>query len=77
MDRCIETFSIDKFRELLPVKADTYRIGTDFQRFVVDPAVLEVNGLSDLGVKIEVYRKHTPRPINGVTIAWWLTKVRG
>ena len=54
MDRCIETFPIDRFRELLAVKADTYKIGTDFQRFVIDPAVLEVNGLSDMGVKIAV-----------------------
>jgi hypothetical protein len=71
MDRCIETFPIDRFRELLAVKADTYKIGTDFQRFVIDPAVLEVNGLSDMGVKIEVQRKHGRAPIHGVTVAWW------
>jgi len=71
MDRCIETLPIDKFRELLAVKADTYKIGTDFQRFVIDPAVLEVNGLSDLGVKIEIQRKHGRAPIHAVTIAWW------
>jgi plasmid replication initiation protein len=71
MDRCIETFPIDRFRELLAVKADTYKIGTDFQRFVIDPAVLEVNGLSDMGVKIEVQRKHGRAPIHGVTMAWW------
>ena len=41
LDRCIETFPIDRFRDLLAVKADTYKIGTDFQRFVIDPAVLE------------------------------------
>jgi hypothetical protein len=71
LDRCIETFPIDRFRELLAVKADTYKIGTDFQRFVIDPAVLEVNGLSDMGVKIEVQRKHGRAPIHGVTMAWW------
>ena len=71
LDRCIETFPIDRFRELLAVKADTYKIGTDFQRFVIDPAVLEVNGLSDMGVKIEVQRKHGRAPIHGVTVAWW------
>jgi Initiator Replication protein len=75
MDRCIETFPIDRFRELLAVKADTYKIGTDFQRFVIDPAVLEVNGLSDMGVKIEVQRKHGRAPIHGVTMAWWKKSV--
>lgn len=71
MDRCIETFSIDRFRELMAVKADTYKIGTDFQRYVVDPAVLEVNGLSDLGVKIDVQRKHARAPIHAVHVVWW------
>ena len=71
LDRCIETFQIDRFRELLAVKADTYKIGTDFQRFVIDPAVLEVNGLSDMGVRIEVQRKHGRAPMHGVTVAWW------
>lgn len=32
MDRCIETFSIERFREMMAVKADTYKIGTDFQK---------------------------------------------
>jgi hypothetical protein len=71
MDRCIETFAIDRFREIMAVKADTYKIGTDFQRFVVDPAVLEVNGLSDMNVKAEVQRKHARAPINAVTVVWW------
>jgi hypothetical protein len=53
------------------VKADTYKIGTDFQRFVIDPAVLEGNGLSDMGVKIEVQRKHGRAPIHSITMSWW------
>ena len=64
MDRCVETFAIDRFRELLGVKADTYKLGPDFQRFVIDPAVLEVNGLSDLGVQIRLDRKHSRAPIH-------------
>ena len=71
MDRCIETFSIDRFRELLGVRTETYRLGPDFQRFVVDPAALEVNGLSDLGVQIQLDRKHSRAPIHAVTMAWW------
>jgi len=71
MDRCIETFSIERFREIMAVKADTYKIGSDFQRYVIDPAVLEVNGLSDMGVKAKLERKHARAPINAVTVAWW------
>jgi Initiator Replication protein len=71
LDRCVETFTVDRFRELLGVKADTYKLGPDFQRFVVDPAVLEVNGLSDLGVKIQLDRKHSRAPIHAATMAWW------
>jgi hypothetical protein len=71
MDRCIEIFPIERFREILSVKADTYKIGNDFARFVIEPAVLEVNGLSDMGVKIEVQRKHSRAPIHAVMVAWW------
>src|SRR5215218_5345009 len=69
MDRCVETFPIDRFRELLGVKPDAYKLGPDFQRFVIDPAVLEVNGLSDMGVNIEPLRKHKRAPIHAVTMA--------
>jgi hypothetical protein len=71
MDRCLETFSIERFREMMAVKADTYKIGTDFQRYVIDPAVLEVNGLSDMGVKVEAQRRHIRAPIHAVSVAWW------
>jgi plasmid replication initiation protein len=71
MDRCVETFSIERFREMRGVKTDTYKLGPDFQRFVIDPAVLEVNGLSDLGVRMQLDRKHSRAPIHAVTMAWW------
>jgi len=71
MDRCLETFTIGRFRELMSVPQDVYRIGFDFQRSVVDTAVLEVNGLSDIGVQIELHRKHARAPFHTVTIAWW------
>ena len=64
-------FTIERFREVLGVKAGTYKLGPDFQRFVIDPAVLEVNGLSDLGVQIRLDRKHIRAPFHAVTMAWW------
>jgi hypothetical protein len=37
----------------------------------VDPALLEVNGLSDMGVEIDLRRRHARAPIHEVAISWW------
>jgi Initiator Replication protein len=71
MDRSVETFPIERFRELMGVPPETYARADNFQRKVIDPALLEVNGLSDMGVQIEVGRLHSRAPIHSVTIAWW------
>ena len=71
LERSVETFPIDRFRELLGVPPETYARADNFQRKVIDPAVLEVNGLSDMSVQIEVERKHTRAPISAVSVAWW------
>jgi hypothetical protein len=71
MDRCVEIFPIERFRDLMGVPEGTYRLGPDFTRFVLDAAVLEVNGLSDYSVEIQVMRRHSRAPITAVTLAWW------
>ena len=71
MDRSIETFPIERFRELMGVPPKTYARADNFQRKVIDPALLEVNGLSDMGVRIELGRLHSRAPIHSVTVAWW------
>ena len=71
LDRALETFSIERFRELLSVPPASYERGNDLLRFVVDPAVLEVNGLSEFGIKIEVARAHARAPITGISMTWW------
>ena len=71
MERSVETFSIDRFRELLGVPPGTYARGDNFQRKVLDPAVLEVNGLSDMSLQIDQGRIHSRAPIHAVTLAWW------
>lgn len=38
---------------------ETYARGDNFQRKVIDPAILEVNGPSDMGVQIELARLHS------------------
>lgn len=72
LDKCVDTVPIDRFRELLGVPPNTYSRGNDFMRFVVEPAALEVNGLTDMGVKMELRRAKGPRsPIIAVALAWW------
>ncbi len=71
LDRCVRSMDIAEFRDMLGVPPGAYERGQDFQRKVIDPAVLEVSGLSDIGVSIQVQRRHARAPIQGVTIAWW------
>ena len=72
MERCYEVFPIDRFRELIGVPPNTYSRGNDFIRKVIEPAALEVNGLTDVGVTLEVRREKGPRsPIVAVAVAWW------
>ena len=52
LDRCVEIIPSRRFRELLGVPPDAYERGDNFMRFVIKPALLEVNGLSDLGVQV-------------------------
>lgn len=71
MDRCVETFSIERFRDLMGVPKGAYERGNDFVRKCIDAASLEVNGLSDCSVEIQVVRRHAKAPITAVTVAWW------
>jgi hypothetical protein len=71
MSRCIEAFSLSDFRDQMGVPPGAYERGNNFMQFVIQPAVLEVNGLSDMGVQVEVVRKHARAPITGVSMAWW------
>jgi hypothetical protein len=71
LERCIETIPLDRFRELLGVPPGAYAEGKDFRLKVLDPAMLEVNGLSDMGVQIEAVRRHARAPVTAVTLAWW------
>jgi hypothetical protein len=71
LNRCVETIEVGRFREMLGVPPGTYKLGPDFLRFVIKPALLEVNGLSDMGVDIEVVRKHSRAPVTAVTMTWW------
>lgn len=68
---CSETIPIDRFRTLLGVPLGAYENGTDFLRRVINPAILEVNGLSELNCSVKFVREHTRAPITAVVLGWW------
>jgi hypothetical protein len=71
MDRCVENFALERFRDLLGVPPGAYERGNDFIKRVIEPAMLEVNGLSEFGVRVDIDRAYSRAPITGVTLAWW------
>jgi hypothetical protein len=71
LEKSVETFPIDRFRELMGVPAGKLTRGPDFMRRVVEAAALEVNALSDMGVTLEPLRKGPRGAITAVTVAWW------
>jgi hypothetical protein len=71
MDRCVETFPLARFRDLLGVPPGKLLRGPDFTRFVIQPAMLEVNGLSDMSVDLTLVRRGKFAPIEAVTVTWW------
>lgn len=71
LENCTETFPILRFRSFLGVPQGTYENGNNFFRKVIEPAVLEVNAISEMGCQVELVRAHARAPITGVTVAWW------
>jgi Initiator Replication protein len=71
LDRCTEVIEIGKFRELLGVPPGAYDRADNFVRNVITPALLEVNGLSDVGVDLGMERKHPRAAAHAVAITWW------
>lgn len=71
LEKSVDVFSIDRFRDLMNVPPGKLLRGPDFMRRVIEPAALEVNGLSDFNVLLDVRRLKGPRsPIATVTVAW-------
>jgi replication initiator protein len=53
LDRSVETIDLQEFRKLVGVPPDAYERGDNLMHFVIRPALMEVNGLSDIGVDIK------------------------
>lgn len=70
LNTSVETMPLDVFREKLGVPPEAYERGDNFMRFVIEPALLEVNGLSDLTVDISMVRRHKRAPAHAVMLAW-------
>jgi hypothetical protein len=71
LEKCIETVSISRLRELLSVPPGKYGRVDNLMRKVIEPAVLQVNGLSEMSVMIQEKRKHSRAPVDSFDIAWW------
>jgi hypothetical protein len=71
LDRCIEVFPVDRLRELLGVPPANYGRVDNLMRKVIDPAMLQVNGLSDMSVAIEQRRRHSRAPVHEFALTWW------
>jgi plasmid replication initiation protein len=71
LEKSLETVAIGRFRELLSVPPGKYDRVDNLMRKVIEPAVLQVNGLSDMGVMIQGNRKHSRAPVDSFNVAWW------
>jgi Initiator Replication protein len=71
MDRCVEVFPVERLRDLLGVPPGNYERVDNLMRKVIDPAVLQVNGLSDMSVAIEQRRRHSRAPVHEFALTWW------
>ena len=71
LDNCLETIDLHRFRDLMGVPPGAYERVDNFVRNVIMPATLEVNGLSDTGVRIDLVRKSPRAPVQAVTMCWW------
>lgn len=69
----MQVFGLIEFRALLGVPDDKLTRNPDLLAHCIQPAVLEVNGLSDIGVEVEPIRKGgTMRGvISGFRVTWW------
>jgi hypothetical protein len=69
LDRCTEQFTLARFRSLLGVPPGAYERGNDFIKRVIELACIELNGLSEFGVRITVERAYSRVPTRAFNFA--------
>lgn len=71
LDKCVDVVPVDRLRELLGVPEGNYERVDNLMRKVIEPAVLQVNGLSDMSIAIKPRRRHSRAPVHEFTLTWW------
>jgi hypothetical protein len=66
LNRCFEYFTITEFRKLIGVTSNQYKRLCDLKKRVIEPACIEINGLADFGVKVDINLKR-----NNIVVCWW------
>ena len=64
-----EEIPLDRFRQMLGVEPGKLKEFKHFNLRAIQPAVIEVNGLSDLGCKLEPVT--AGRKVTAVRLSWW------
>src|SRR5512132_1853327 len=64
-----EEFTLERFRQFLGVEPGKLSIFKNLNKWAIQPAVLEVNRLSDFGCKIEPVL--AGRKVVGIKLSWW------
>jgi plasmid replication initiation protein len=63
-----EEFELERFRRLLGVEDEKYKLMNDLERFVIKPALREVNAFSSYHVQLE--RVRVGKRIERVILTW-------
>ncbi len=71
MERMFETFTVERFRDLPGVAPGKYTRVDNLMSKVIEPAVLQVNCLSEMNVKVEPRRRHSRAPVHAFDVGWW------
>jgi len=66
----VETFDLDRFRDLMGVPPGKLLRGADLTQYCIEPAVLEVNALSEMQVDVKLDRASPRAPIRKVLVTW-------
>lgn len=68
MNNCVEEFTINKIRDLLRVPDGKLKRYADLNKYAIQPALLEVNGLADFGVYIEPQKRG--KNVISISMSW-------
>ena len=66
LDNSVKVFPLIGSATYSPYRQENIRAATTSMRKVIDPALLQVNGLSDMGVRIALGRLHSRAPVNAI-----------